>query len=76
MSWEKINEGLHVRYGPIQFEDFFGDFTKLTQTCTIREFQSHFERLLSRVGKTLQAQQVGCFISGLNGSIRGDIQAL
>ncbi|KAL5854170.1 hypothetical protein ACOSQ4_003972 [Xanthoceras sorbifolium] len=27
----KLNDGLHARFGPTQFEDFFGDLTKLQQ---------------------------------------------
>ncbi len=29
VTWENLKEGLHVRYGPTQFDDFFGDLTKL-----------------------------------------------
>ena len=43
---------------------------------SVREFQSQFERLLSRVGKLPPAQQVGCFISGLKEHLRIDVQAL
>jgi hypothetical protein len=38
-SWEQLKEGLHVRYGPTQFDDFFGDLTKLRQTGTVQEYQ-------------------------------------
>jgi hypothetical protein len=34
-SWEQLKDGLHVRYGPTQFDDFFGDLTKLWQTGTV-----------------------------------------
>jgi len=36
--WGNLKEGLHVRYGPTQFNDFFGDLTKLRQTGTVREY--------------------------------------
>lgn len=29
VSWETMKEGLHVRYGPTQFGDFFRDLTNL-----------------------------------------------
>jgi hypothetical protein len=74
-SWEQLKEGLHVRYGPMQFNDFFGDLTKLRQTGTIREYQGQYERLLSRAGRLLVAQQIGGFISGLKESIRPEVQA-
>jgi len=38
-SWEQLKEGLHVRNGPTQFDDFFGDLTKLRQTGTVQEYQ-------------------------------------
>lgn len=65
ISWDILKVGLHARYGPTQYEDFFGDLTKLKQTGTIKEYQSQFERLLSRAGKLMPAQLVGYFISGL-----------
>jgi hypothetical protein len=49
-SWEQLKEGLHIRYGPKQFDDFFGDLTKLRQTGTVREYLGQYERLLSRAG--------------------------
>ncbi|GAV68292.1 hypothetical protein CFOL_v3_11795 [Cephalotus follicularis] len=29
VTWQVFKEGLHVRYGPTQYQDFFGDLTKL-----------------------------------------------
>lgn len=29
VKWEASKEGLHARYGPTMFEDFFGDLSKL-----------------------------------------------
>ncbi|KAL4184996.1 hypothetical protein AMTRI_Chr10g228370 [Amborella trichopoda] len=62
-------------YGPTLHQDFFGDLTKLQQAATVREYQTQFFRLLLRVGKLSQEQQVGCFISGLKESLNVDIQA-
>jgi hypothetical protein len=64
-----------VRYGPTQFDDFFGDLTKLRQTGTVSEYQGQYERLLSRAGKLSVAQQIWGFISGLKDSIRLEVQA-
>jgi hypothetical protein len=75
ISWENLKEALHVRFGPTQFEDFYGDLSKLGQTGSVKEYQCQFERLLSRVGKLSQAHQVGCFVSGLKESIRTEVQA-
>ena len=76
LTWTTLKEGLYTRYGPTEYVDFFGDLTKLKQTGTVREYQSQFERLLSRVGKLPSPQQVGCFISGLKDYLRVDVQTL
>lgn len=76
LTWTTLKEGLYTRYRPTKYVDVFGDLTKLKQTRTVREYQSQFERLLSRVGKLPGPQQVGCFISSLNDYLRVDIKAL
>ncbi|GMY20312.1 hypothetical protein FCV25MIE_15551 [Fagus crenata] len=75
-TWNNLKEGLLTRYGPTEFADFFGDLTKLKQTGSVREYQSQFERLLSRVDRLSPPQQVGCFTSGLKDNLRVDVQAL
>jgi hypothetical protein len=75
ISWEAMKDWLHVRYGATQFDDFFGDLTKLRQTGTVREYQGQYERLLSRAGRLSVTQQVSGFISGLKESIRPEVQA-
>lgn len=76
VSWQILKDGLHARFGLTRFEDFFAVLTKLKQIGTIKDYQSHFERLLTRVGKLTPAQQVGCFISGLGDNLRADVKAL
>jgi len=63
-----------VRYGPTQFDDFFGDLTKLRQKGTVWEYQGQYKRLLSRAGRLSVAQQIEGFISGLKESIRPEVQ--
>ncbi|CAL5377841.1 unnamed protein product [Camellia sinensis] len=75
ISWEDFKQGLLNRYGPTQFQDFFGELTKLQQTGSVREYQAQFEKLLVRVGRLTPSHQVGCFISGLKESIKADVQA-
>lgn len=36
ITWEDFIQGLHSRYGPTQYQDFFGDLTKLQQTGSVR----------------------------------------
>ncbi|CAL5328511.1 unnamed protein product [Camellia sinensis] len=75
ISWEDFKQGLLNRYGPTQFQDFFGELTKLQQTGSVREYQAQFEKLLVRVGRLTPSHQVGCFISRLKESIKADVQA-
>lgn len=41
----------------------------------MRDYQTQYEKLLTRAGKLTPAQQVGCFISGLKEEIRTEGQA-
>ncbi|KAI5316982.1 hypothetical protein L3X38_036689 [Prunus dulcis] len=74
-TWATFKQGLHDRYGPTQFQDFFGDLTKLQQTGSVRDYQTQFEKLLIRAGRLTLDQQVGCFVSGLKENIKTDVQA-
>ncbi|KAL4186481.1 hypothetical protein AMTRI_Chr09g14350 [Amborella trichopoda] len=74
-SWYEFKSSLHARYGPTQFQDFFGDLIKLQQIGSVREYQTQFERLLIQAGRLTPLQQMGCFISGLKESIKMDVQA-
>ena len=76
VTWLTLKEGLNSRYGPTEFDDFFGDLTRLKQVGSVREYQSQFGKLLSRVGKLNQSQQVACFIGGLKEGVRIDVQAM
>jgi hypothetical protein len=76
VTWESLNAALHIRYGPTVFEDHFGDLTKLQQVGTVRDYQLQFKQLLSRVGKLSIPHQLGCFVSGLKGDLRTEVQAL
>ncbi|CAN1289181.1 hypothetical protein LINPERPRIM_LOCUS20145 [Linum perenne] len=75
VTWEQLVEGMYSRFGPKQFQDPFGELTKLSQSRIVRDYQSQFEKLLVRGGKLSNQQQVSCFISGLEPRIRIDVQA-
>ncbi|KAA8525663.1 hypothetical protein F0562_007512 [Nyssa sinensis] len=74
ITWAFLKEGLHARFGPTEFEDFFGDLTKLRQSSTMREYHTQFEKLLARAGKLTTPQQVGCFTNSLKEAIRVEVQ--
>lgn len=71
LTWAALKATLHKHYGPTAFDDL----TKLHQTGSVREFQLQFERLLSRVGRLSTQHQLGCFVSGLKGNLRSEVQA-
>ncbi|XP_042499867.1 uncharacterized protein LOC122078063 [Macadamia integrifolia] len=73
ISWAAFCKGLHARFGPTPFQDFFGELAKLQQTGSVREYQSKFERVLSKVGLLSSNRQVSCFVSGLRDSIKVDV---
>jgi hypothetical protein len=62
---------IHIRFGPTVFEDHYRDLTKLQQT---EEYQLQFEQVLSRVGNLFVPHQLGHFVSGLNVSLRTEVQ--
>ncbi|RZC65112.1 hypothetical protein C5167_008797 [Papaver somniferum] len=79
ISWEEYKDKLYARFGDNQYMDFFGELSKLSQTSTVggtvQDFREKFEKLLAKVGPIPQHQQVSMFISGLDVSIRTDVQA-
>jgi hypothetical protein len=74
LTWDSLKIALHICFGPTIFEDHFGNLTKLQQTGPVKEYQMQFEQLLSRVGRMSQPHQLGCFISGLKGSLKTEVQ--
>jgi hypothetical protein len=75
LGWAEFKEGLLTRFGPNQFYDPFGELTKLQQERSVKEYQTRFESLLSKIGPLPQYQQVNCFIGGLKKVIKSDVMA-
>ncbi|KAA8539426.1 hypothetical protein F0562_026118 [Nyssa sinensis] len=75
MTWQEFHDGLDHRYGATKFQDFFKELTKLQQIGSVRDYQTHFEKLLAKVGYLPHNRQVSCFISGLKDSIKADVLA-
>ncbi|KAJ0088334.1 hypothetical protein Patl1_32526 [Pistacia atlantica] len=63
------------RYRPTLLEDFYEEFTKLTQTGMVRDYQPKFNRLLARARSLTEQQQISCFVSGLKETICVDVRA-
>ena len=51
VSWEDFTQALCVRFGPSDYENFDEALAKLRQMGSVREYQTQFERLASRVEK-------------------------
>jgi hypothetical protein len=75
ITWDALKTALHTRYGSTSFDDHFGELTKLQQTGTVQDYQLQFEQLLSKVERLSVHQQLGCFVSGLKGDVRIEVQA-
>jgi len=75
LTCESVKMTLHIRYGPTTFNDHFGDLMKLQQTRSVRDYKLQFEQLLSRVGQLFALHQLGCFVSGLKGTLRTEVRA-
>ncbi|XP_043694404.1 uncharacterized protein LOC122645127 [Telopea speciosissima] len=75
LDWRTFCDGLHSRFGPTPFQDFFGELAKLQQLGTVLDYQSQFEKLLSKVGHLPPHRQVSFFVSGLNNQVKVDVLA-
>ncbi|KAK0574086.1 hypothetical protein LWI29_018007 [Acer saccharum] len=75
VSWDDFKEGLNLKYGPNQFLDFYGEFTRLQQTGTVQDYQDKFEKLLAKASPLELPRQVSSFVGGLRDSIRTDVRA-
>jgi len=73
IGWPEFKEGVFAHFGPTQFYDPFGEFTKLQQEGGIRDYQAKFKSLLSKIGTLSQSQHVSCFVSGLKKVIKVDV---
>ncbi|KAL5787735.1 hypothetical protein ACOSP7_004684 [Xanthoceras sorbifolium] len=47
LQWQDFSDGLHAQFGPTQFQDFFGDLTKLLQADVLA---GHPTSLTSAIG--------------------------
>ncbi|KAF8405189.1 hypothetical protein HHK36_010089 [Tetracentron sinense] len=75
LSWSAFKEALLSRFGSTEFEDPFGDRTKLRQTGSLRDYQSAFENSSNHTPVISQPLLVSCFISGLKDDIRLDVKS-
>ncbi|KAJ0053513.1 hypothetical protein Pint_01447 [Pistacia integerrima] len=71
----KGGKGLHVRFGPTPFQDFFDELVKLQHMASVRDYQAKFKRILSNEGQLPPNIKISCFVSGLQDNIKVDVLA-
>lgn len=62
------------RFAVTEYEDAFGNLSKLKQTSSVYDYQTRFEKLLARVGTLIDKQEAKCFISRLKDRLRVDVK--
>jgi hypothetical protein len=75
LSWPFFLHALEIRFAPSLYEDPKGALFKLTQTTTIKAYQSQFEALANRIVGLPSPFYLSCFISGLKPEIRREVIA-
>lgn len=75
-SWAQFLHALQMRFAPSQFEDPQKALFKLTETTSVRDYQSQFKSLSNRVVGLPHNFLLSCFILGLKPHIRREMQAL
>ncbi|XP_057775458.1 uncharacterized protein LOC130994433 [Salvia miltiorrhiza] len=73
-TWSDFLARVRARFGPSQFEDPEGTLAKLTQQGSVGDYQSTFESLMGRVTGISEPLLISFYISGLQPSIRRELQ--
>jgi hypothetical protein len=75
LTWTTFLHALEVRFAPSQYEDPKGALFKLSQTTTLKKYQTQFESLANRIIGLPPSCYLSCFISGLKPAIRREVLA-
>ncbi|PNX62323.1 hypothetical protein L195_g061091, partial [Trifolium pratense] len=75
MNWGTFLHALEIRFAPSQYEDPKGALFKLTQTASVKDYQTQFELLANRIIGLPPACYLSCFVSGLKPAIRREVLA-
>ncbi|XP_014491240.1 uncharacterized protein LOC106753853 [Vigna radiata var. radiata] len=75
-SWHSFLQALETRFAPSYYEDPRGLLFKLTQSSTVNDYLTEFERLASRVVGLPPSFLLSCFILGLSPEIKREVLAL
>ena len=75
-SWSAFLHALHSRFATSTYEDPTGLLCKLRQCSSVSAYLSEFESLANRIVGLPASFVLSCFISGLNPTIRREVQVL
>jgi hypothetical protein len=75
LTWTTFLHALKVRFAPSQYADPKGALFKLSQTTTVKDYQTQFESLANRIVGLPPSCYLSCFISGLKPAIRREVLA-
>ncbi|KAL5713151.1 hypothetical protein ACHQM5_015256 [Ranunculus cassubicifolius] len=76
LSWEQFLSALCSRFGSCKNIDPCSSLSKLTQTGTVLEFITEFEKLINLVPGMRESHQVSIFLSGLRTDIGAGVRFL
>ncbi|KAK1327086.1 hypothetical protein QJS10_CPA01g00010 [Acorus calamus] len=76
LTWQQFSRAICARFGSRQHIDPCSSLSKLSQTDTVREFITEFEKLVNLVPGMLESHQVSIFLSGLRANIRAGVRLL
>lgn len=69
ISWRQFTRALMSRFGPNDYDNYFGELSKLQQSGSVQDYLEQFETLLSKTSGLPVDQFVAMFVSGLKESI-------
>ncbi|GAU31589.1 hypothetical protein TSUD_54120 [Trifolium subterraneum] len=73
LTWTTFLHALEIRFAPSQYEDLKGALFKLSQTSSVKEYQTQFESLANRIVGLSPSCYLSCFVSGLKPEIRHEV---
>ncbi|KAJ0096005.1 hypothetical protein Patl1_15454 [Pistacia atlantica] len=73
-DWQDFMTSIEHRFGDSKYEDAFGKLTKLTQTGTVGEYPSQFEKLDTKVEGVPERALISCWVAGLKTHIKTEVQ--
>lgn len=62
-GWTEFFSAISKRFGPSEYEDHFGNLSKLTQSGSLSEYQHQFEQLANNILEVPEHVLISCFVS-------------